>query len=68
MFYNLSSILNCLESKYKMKMNFIALIDSLNINCETKKRVKDNSKVLANALGRIELLFAEADKTQNSWA
>lgn len=49
-----------------MKMNFIGFIDSLNIGCETKKRVKDNSKVSAEASGRTELLFAEVDKTQNS--
>lgn len=59
----LSSILNWLDSKYKIKMKFTGFIDSLSASSETKINVKDNTKVSASASGKIELPFAEVDKT-----
>lgn len=47
MWYNLSSILNWLDLKYKLKMNFTGFVDSLDIGSETKKSVKDNTKFSA---------------------
>lgn len=44
-------------------MKFTGFIDSLSASSETKINVKDNTKVSASASGKIELPFAEVDKT-----